>query len=50
LCSAIISNISPMRDRSSVPAAGNTHLIRIAMKAGYPQAIKTANESGRIKF
>jgi hypothetical protein len=24
--------------------------IRIAMKAGYPQAIKTANESGRIKF
>jgi hypothetical protein len=39
-----------MGDRRSLPAAGNAPLIRIAMKAGYPQAAKTANESGRIKF
>ena len=29
---------------------GGAHLLGIAMKAGYPQAIETTNQSARIRF
>ena len=39
-----------MRVRSTLPANRGAHLLGIAMKAGYPQAIETTDQSVRIGF
>ena len=39
-----------LKTSSTLPANRGAHLLGIAMKAGYPQAIETTNQSVRIRF